>query len=336
MVVTESSYPLIHGLFYALCVAGVACADFYRPSWARTYTTCGRYAIAAAGYAAVFVGEFLLLYWGLLGLLPDDPSLAASFGGHPRFGAGWCALAATMATLAAPPVKRSLRLGLQAGARVPDHAWRLARELAEADCVPPPEVARDADALLALRGLDDGAEWLPIDRTMATLRRATALFLQLRAWEEKGRYRRFLAEARPRYDELRQRFDRLTFRTVRAIDQIESVAQLRLLVPAGDGAVAETADKLARGFAVDAIADLCAEIDALHRDVCLLVARAVLANEPRERGRCAAFRGLGFVPPARHRDQGYEALVEGVAWIFLGVFVYFYLAGSAGHAPPAR
>jgi hypothetical protein len=61
----------------------------------------------------------------------------------------------------------------------------------------------------------------------------------------------------------------------------------------------------------------------------MLVARAVLACEPRERGRGAALTGLGFVAPERRRDQGYEALFEGIAWIFLSVFVYFYLAGTS-------
>jgi hypothetical protein len=55
----------------------------------------------------------------------------------------------------------------------------------------------------------------------------------------------------------------------------------------------------------------------------------VLAPARRERGRCAALARMGFTPPARHHDQGYEALFEGIAWISLSVFVYFYVIGNA-------
>jgi hypothetical protein len=331
---------LLNGVIVGL----VAWAAFNRPSWVRTYTTRRRYLAAVLANSALYILLFLLAFRIIVDVLAASGLVDAPWSppsGPPKPAnetkvtyARWAALVLTLAVIVLPWIQPRVRRVLHDLAGAPDLALHVARRLTESEFTPPPELLAELRILLQRRCIDAEEDWLPVTQPVhRQLERAVALFLQLRAWKDAGRYGWFFAEARNEYDELRQRFDRMLLGTSRALTQIQRVGELRMLYAdafehARTPPPTPLVDALMRSLVNDQIADACEQISHFHRDACLLAARAVTASVARPARREAVFAELGFaLVPTTHRSAA-QAVLLGMGWIFLFLLVFFMAFGS--------
>jgi hypothetical protein len=277
-----------------VCIGAASIFGFNSPSWLRTYTTAARYYYAMAVHMALYVVLMLLVFapvnvlWRQLG---DDPD-----------GTGSLSLAFMVALLVriVPWFARRMREKGHQLAGIPQTGRRFAAALAEAELQPGEAVLSQAHRTLASRGIDLRRDWLPPVRPVhRQVEQVTALFLQLRGWEDRPAFGAFLAEARNDYDTLRQRFDRLLMRVARSLSNIERVATMRHLAgPRDDGEL----DTLAKATVDNAVSDLCEDIKHFQHDACLFAARGVMASRWTRSGRTRVLAGLGF--PGEHYEPG--------------------------------
>lgn len=309
----------------SLAAGVVAWTAFHRPSWVRSTTTRWRCALGACLHALLYIAWFWLAGW-VFARLVGVPLRSA--------GPAWVGLLVVLTTLGITPVARRPREWLRHRvARAPFEAQRLARRLGEAEYRLDPARAEQARVMLLRRGVDVSNDWLPITQPAHQLMlRATVIFLQILAWEEQGRYSALLDEARNEFDELRQRFDRLTLRAARSLCGIERVGEIRLhhneSAGGGDDAHAQQIDRPLRALVNDLNADLCDDANAFYREACMLCARAVLSAHRSSRRRIEALGHMGFTIAEEPMQSGYMALFNGLVVLMLGMTIYLVFAPS--------
>lgn len=308
----------------SVLVVVIALTAWYRPSWVSSYTTRWRSDAAAALNVVSFLLLFLLLnvlLQRLFGVFEPAP---------PPGSATWCAMGLTVCAILAPHLSRPLRnLLMLRIANMPAEAQRLAGRLGDANFRSPPERAERARVMLLRSGIDAQADPLAITQSAYRLLiRAAELFLQIREWEANSQYGDFLLEARNEFDELRQRFHRMTLRSARALKTIERVGELRLQFneasPSADQD--EETDRLLRAMVHDSLASLCEDANAFLVDANLLCARAALTLHRGAGGRDKALQCMGFELPPEPTARLYGGLLQGILVLFFGLVVYFWLA----------
>lgn len=320
----EEFYAWRRAIGGGLLVVVIALTTWYRPSWISSYTTRWRSDSAAALNVLGFLCLFLLLATAL-------HRLFSAFNPAPPAGTStWCAMGLTICAVLAPKLSRPIRhLLLLRIANVPAEAHRLAQRLADANFRSPPEQAEQARVMLLRSGIDAESDPLPITQpAYRLLMRAAELFMQIRKWEENSRYGDFLLEARNEYDELRQRFHRLTLRSARSLKSIERMGELRLQFSETTPSAAqdEEIDRLLRAMVHDSLAGLCEDANAFLLDASLLCARAALTMHRGAGRRDEALQCMGFELPPEPPPRVYGGLLQGVLVLFFGLGVYFWLA----------
>jgi hypothetical protein len=290
--------------------------DTPRPVW--SYTKAARYFWGSAGY--VVVGAVLYGTWYLL------LARAVGFGATAALGA----LLATGLAVRLPGawrVDRWLRAELHHLIGYPWEAHRLASALSVAPFDPTAAVREEVRFVLQGRGYEMDHCWLPAAEPMRALWfRAAALFQQVHRWDRDRRFERFGAAARDELDVLRQRFDQLSLKVVRVLETIEELGRLWIRADAkpdrSDGAEQQLRTDL-RAIVSRLLADLREDIAFFYRNLCLFVARGILAECVGARGRQRELAKLGFkLAPERPRT----ILVLALAFAFY--FVAFLLALS--------
>jgi hypothetical protein len=301
---------------------------FYRPSWARSYTTAARF----RGALMVHIFLYLLLLAALYAILRRaSHTFAGASTASPSVSTLlWIALALT---LCARIVSARPRAWLQRIAGVPDRAQRLAARLTEGELEPAQSIVEQARSTLSSRGVDVDADWLPLAQpAQRLLLKATELFLQLRDWEDNRAFSAFLAEVRNDYDLLRRRYDRLSFRVSRTVASIERLGEVRHLFSqrelestAEAPAAGKAVDVLVRKIVGDLLSDCCEDIAAFYGDACLLAARAVLTTRSTRRRRDALIAALGFKLSPRAEPIRYGFLASLGVLLYFGVWFFFVM-----------
>ncbi|RZI80222.1 MAG: hypothetical protein EOP38_23140 [Rubrivivax sp.] len=307
---------------------------FNRPSWSRTYTTAARYRTAMAAHIAVYLGLTGLCLALLCGGLA---ALGAPLTVSTVSGMIWAALL-LMLCLRTWPWATRLRLWIHRRAGIPSHAHRVAQWLAGSNFEPSEAINEEARQFLLCRGIDVSRDWLPVVLPAhRLLLQTTALFVQLRAWDEQPAYAEFVCEASNEFDLLRRRFDRLSFRVARTLASIERLGEVRhVFTEQADGSAASSGqlDELLRRIVGDMIADSCEDIRALHGDACLLAARGVMATRTTRRGRDLVLSQMGFVTQRRRVRPGWGVLVGALLILFFGNWLRFLFMSRTGQLTP--
>ena len=314
---------------------------FNRPSWSRTYTTAARYRFAMAAHIAVYLAVLLVAYAVLrrvaVAYEAVDPGWPSAL--------MWLALLVTLCLRAVPWLSRGLRARLHQMSGIPNHASRFAKFLVETELEPGAEIRAQAESMLLSRGIDAEHDWLPLAQPMhRNLTKATQLFIQLREWEHDARFSRFANEAKNELDQLRQRFDRMSFRTSRTLQSIERLGELKQLFTERRAPPAEHDDdgtyKLdgdfddhLRHLASDLIADACEDVSQFYREACTLVARGIMATESMRRGRDRAISRLGFKPKHREMASPFGVLANTAVLVYVGLWIFFLILPTDAQPP---
>lgn len=312
--------PWAANLVFAFVLTGLlAAVGFNRPSWSRSYTTAARYGLAAVAHVAVYL--LLLL---VVGAVLQRLRVATDAAGTPE-DVVWAALALTLCVRAAPPLARRIRARMHRLAGIPNHAWCLAKFLADSPIEASAEIQAQARTTLEGRGIDADRDWLPLARPLhRQMFTTTQLFIQLRAWEEAPAFSGFAQEAADDLFRLRQRFDRLSFQVSRTLAAIERLGEMKHIFSQCAASNPDLDDHL-RHLVSDMISDLCEDISLFHREACVLAARGILSTQPTRRGRDAAVAGLGFVTVAREPRTVYSVFPHVAALLFMGLWVFFLI-----------
>jgi hypothetical protein len=229
---------------------------------------------------------------------------------------------------------RWLRKVLHRAIGYPSQAHRLAALLSSAPLSPSKEVRSEVSSVLMRRGYDLEDDWLPVAQPMRELwHRAAMLFQQVRGWEHDKRYGDFVSAAREEFDVLRHRFDQLSMKVVRVLGTIERLGGLweqvecaTLPAPAGrrstdcDEARSQCGDTV-RAVVNELLADLREDIAFFQRNLCVLVARGVLAQSTTVRQRQRRLEELGFTMELRGASTA--TLLAWAAGLYFVVFVGF-------------
>jgi hypothetical protein len=332
----------ITSVVFAVTMTALAgSVGFNRPSWSRTYTTAARYRFAMAAHIAVYLAVLLVAYAVLR-------RVAAAYGAiDPGVSSAlmWLALVVTLCMRGVSRLSRSLRARLHHMSGIPNHASRFAKFLAETELEPSAKIKAQAESMLLSRGIDAEHDWLPLAQPMhRNLRKATQLFIQLREWENDARFSRFANEAKNELDQLRQRFDRMSFRTSRTLQSIERLGELRQLFSERRAPPAEhdedgthpldgDFDDHLRHLASDLIADACEDVSLFYREACTLVARGVLATEGMRGGRDRAISTLGFKPKQREMASPFGVLANAAVLVYVGLWIFFLILPTDTQPP---
>ncbi len=209
---------------------------------------------------------------------------------------------------------------------VPAEAEHLAEQLIRSDPSPPADVAAEVALLLRRRGYDPDEAWLPVAEPMRALWFKTAvLFHQVRRWADDRRYRGFVRDALGEFDVLRQSFDPLSLKVVRVLDTVEKLGGLSPPVtpestpaPASLPPASEGAETI-RNIVTDVLCDLREDIAFLLRNVCMFVARGVLAQSLTANDRRRRLAALGFELEPEPRPAAKYLLWAWVAYVLIYV-----------------
>lgn len=306
---------------------------FNRPTWARSFTTAGRYYTGAAMHAGIYALLLLIFYAvtrrAMRGYDGDWNSDTAK---------NFTLLIAVLLTVALRmvlPFSRRLRDSLQRMCGVTDQAGRFAAFLAGSSIAALPAVRAKASTMLSNRGIGTAESWIePARPAYARLLQTTTLFLQLREWEDGADVRRFsgfVKEASNEFDQLRRRFDRLLVRAARARSSIDRIGTLKVLYShhvahcdVVDENV-ESFDEHLRRLIKDGIADLCEDIAVFHRDACLLAARGIMTVAPTRAARDRFIAGLGITPSTVRTPGAYAALGAAAVLLYVGACLFFLI-----------
>ncbi len=302
---------------------------FNRPSWSRSYTSAARYRYAIAGHITLYLLVLLVVYALLRRGFAAYAQVDASTTEPSPSALVWIALGLTLCVRAVPPLSARTQAWLQRMAGIPSHAHRVATLLADAELEAAPSVLEKVRDMLLSRGVDAEGDWLPLAQpTHRLLFKATALFIQLRDWEDDPRFANFVFEARNDLDLLRRRFERLSFRVSRTLTSIERLGEVRHLYSqkgAEAPAAADQLDGLLRRIAGDLIADSCEDIGAFYDDACLLAARGAMATQSTRKGCDALIARLGFVLKRRARPAAYGILAYAAVLLYFGIWLFFLI-----------
>jgi hypothetical protein len=218
------------------------------------------------------------------------------------------------------------------GART--EARRLADDLFGADFRPAEAVQSDVRLLLKRRGYDPEESWLPPAEPMRALwLKAAMVFQQVRRWDEVGAYRDFVQGTPHEFDRLRTQFDHLSLKVVRALRTVDRLGglycELAAAAPASPARHAGSGRATGSGHDVkvmvdDLLADTADDVASFLRELCLYVARGVLAGGLTSRSRLRRLTELGFT-----LDRPLQSIPSLLGWSFLAylsLFVGFMVA----------
>jgi len=220
------------------------------------------------------------------------------------------------------------RRWLQRLAGVPRYALREAAALAGGELTPNEAALKEARATLLSRGIDTSSDWLPpAEPVYRQLERATALFIQLRAWDDDPQFARFRREAKNEIEMLRRRFERLSFRVSRALTVIERLGEVRHRAnPAGTRETSTPElDRLIKKIVNDLITEVCEDIRFFYEDTCLVATRGVLATQSTLKTRKTYLVGLGFAPSRPPLNSGYAILIPMAVLLYAGISLLFLI-----------
>jgi hypothetical protein len=320
-------------LYFALglvVVLWLASRRFDTPTPVRSFTTAVRYYWGVLAYMAAGA----LLYCALDGLVLFA---LGSAGGYPHQSVPLAALALTVVVVRLPFIShadRWLRNVLHRAAGYPAEAHRLAALLSSAPLSPTDAVRSEVRSLLIRRGYDPADDWLPVAQPMRELWDRTAmLFQQVRTWDRHQRYGDFVSAAREEFDVLRQRFDQLSMKVVRVLGTIERLGGLweqveSATLPTPHGRRSTDCDQVrsqcgdtVRVVVNELLADLREDIAFFQRNLCVLVARGVLAEGTTVRQRQRRLEELGFT--VQLQGPSTATLLAWAAGLYFAVFVAF-------------
>ncbi len=320
----------LHFWLGLVVVMWLSARRFDTPTPVRSFTTAARYYWGVVAY----MGAGALLYCALNGFVLFA---LGSAGGYPHQSVPLAALALTVVVVRLPFIShadRWLRKVLHRAIGYPSQAHRLAALLSSAPLSPSKEVRSEVSSVLMRRGYDLEDDWLPVAQPMRELwHRVAVLFQQVRGWEHDERYGDFVSAAREEFDVLRQRFDQLSMKVVRVLGTIERLGGLweqvecaTLPAPAGrrstdcDEARSQCGDTV-RAVVNELLADLREDIAFFQRNLCVLVARGVLAQSTTVRQRQRRLEELGFTVELRAPSTA--TLLAWAAGLYFVVFVAF-------------
>jgi hypothetical protein len=209
---------------------------------------------------------------------------------------------------------------------VPAAAERLADQLVRSNPSTPTDVVAEVALLLRRRGYDPDEAWLPVAEPMRALWFKTALlYHEARRWADDPHYRGFVLTASHEFDVLRQSFDQLSLKVVRVLDTVEHLGALLPAAtpektPATAAAVSPSdSAKTIRNIVTDVLADLREDIAFLLSNVCLFIARCVLAQSLTANGRRRRLAKLGFQLESEPRSALQFFLWAWVAYVLIYV-----------------
>jgi hypothetical protein len=313
----------IHSAGFAIglvAVVWLSVRRFDTPREVRTYTRATLHFWGSVAYALAGVALYVPTYFLLARAL--DLGEASALG-------ALLAMGLAVRLPGASWVDCRLRAELQRLIGYPSEAHRLASALAVAPFVPADAVRDELRFVLEGRGYDLDNGWLPVAEPMRALWfRAAALFQQVQRWDRDRRFAGFASAARDELDMLRQRFDQLSLKVVRVLDTIEELGRLWIRADAkpdpSDGAPQQSRTEL-RAIVSRLLADLREDIAFFYRNLCLFVARGILARCAWARGRHRELAKLGFELP---RERSRTMLLLLVPLVFVFYFVAFLLVVS--------
>jgi hypothetical protein len=316
----------------ALC----ASVGFNRPSWSRSYTTAARYRTALGAHVTLYLLLMLIIYAALRRGFVIYQGHEANADQSYEVVLVWFALVITLCVQA---ISTRPRAWLQRMAGIPGHAKGVAALLAGGKLFAQAAIIERARSTLLSRGIDSESDWLPLARPAhRLLLRATALFVQIREWEDLPGLAKFACEAKHDLDLQRRRFDRLSIRVSRTLASIERLGEIRhqFSRDAAPNASSAEVDGLIKKIVGDLIADSCEDIGAFYDDACLLAVRGAMTTEPTRKGRRALIRHLGFFEPSSMDSPGYGILAAAGLLLYAGVWLIFLILPSQTVDIPAK
>ena len=316
--------------FISLLLVFLTCAfctaiGFNRPSWSRSYTTAVRYRVALAAHITLYLLLMLIIYAVLRRLLVVYTGFGKDANQSLEAALVWFALVITLSVRA---VSTRPRAWLQRMAGIPAYAKSEAALLADGKLFARAAIVEQARGTLLSRGIDTESDWLPpAQPAHRLLLRATALFVQIREWEDLPRFAKFVREAKHDLDLQRRRFDRLSIRISRTLASIERLGEVRVRFSqeADPNASLAEVDALIKKIVGDLITDSCEDIGAFYDDACLLTVRGAMTTESTRKGRRALIRHLGFLETTSPEPQGYGILAATGLLLYVGMWLFFLI-----------
>jgi len=313
--------------FAAAFTSLFAMLGFNRPSWLRTYTTAARYVEAAVVHMCAYVLLMALVCAVLNALkvrlgLDDRGTIAVEI-----------ALFVALVVRGLPWTASRIRAWAHRVAGTPAAGHAYAAALANAGFEPPEQARAQALQILRSRGIDVTQDGLPPARpVLQTAQELTALFVQLRDWEQDRRFRSFLVETGNDFHRLRQGFDRVLLQAARSLATIQKIATLHQLVVAereADHGHRE-ASTLVKTIVERIAYDMCEELHQFHREAKEFAARGVMASCWTSRSRSSALARLGFQPGDYEPRRSYGMVVLNLALLlFFACWIFVVLRGSS-------
>ncbi len=325
----------IRFLLGLVLVAAFAGRSFNRPSWTRSYTSFVRYAASAF----LFIFCQIVIYY-IISLLAQHMALKLSANlqaPFALFSPTLISVAITILVARHKLIDRTLRDQLHILAGVPDVALKLTQALVDAPFHGDEEQTRDAKSLLLRRGIDGDQDWLPPAQPSQDLfLKATIVYLQVKDWEQQGRYSQFLSEVRHDFDRLRERFDRLSLKFARTMGQIEELGDIKRIATtvgletlARTGVDVEQCDAKLKKVVNDMLLDLQEDVAAFHRALCRILVRGTLscfltANDyKRELGH------YGYELTSEVRGPSYEPFTYAAFVLICSISLFFAIVVRA-------
>lgn len=355
----------------------------------RSYTTARRYYVGFALLATVHLGVFFTFAAGL-------SFLGGELAEHLTGSRAWVrTLLDSPSWMAFVTVFVLPRLGLSQVdgvvwrfskrlAGIPEVMDRLRKRLVGSGLEVNPEIHRQIQLNLRRRGQDFFRMKAGADASIGSLwSRASILMHHLDTWESgetdrdgeaqplralarvpdylsRGAYSRFMYDNKHRHENLRSRYDYISFKAGRVFDQIDRLGtlaertttstavsaasagdddewgSLQTMVEARVFEKKETNLAPVMGATRMLLADLRHDMDFFMKDACGLVARGVLHCETTRRGRISRLRKLGF----QDVEEPSETNLDSMAYVFLVVmavlFIGFSVLGTGADAGGGR
>ena len=255
----------------------------------------------------------------------------------------WVGLIAAVVLPKVPPLSAVdiwLRRKIQTIIGIPGYAVKLSSKLLRSELSVPESVEEEMLSFLARNGCNRNSQFFKEDPSLQALwLRVSRLFQIVRNWDSDRSYSQFVAGAARDFNDIRSCYDRLVYKVSRMSEIADGIAKEKYPEHA-DRAVSleeimekdvyedsSEAKKMLDEIAITTKKGLRDDLDSLHRDIGIFIARAVLNKGLTRESRYKRLRKIGLVlPELQRRKLG----PLGVAFTVYAVclFLVFALPGS--------
>jgi hypothetical protein len=342
----------LHFVLGLLMVLTYSSVRFNIPADNRSFTTARRYYAGLTLYLASQLFLYYLLWVAIFVSVmvawrfAERESLEQLlYPGSPLWVSSplWIGLIAAVVLPKIPPlsaVDTWLRSKIQTFIGIPRYAAELSSKLLGAELSVPESVKEEALSFLARNGYDPNSQFFKEDRSLRALwLRVSTLFQIVRNWDSDRLYSKCVRSAARDFNDIRNRYDRLVYKVSRMSEIADGIAKMKYAEHVDSVVSVEDimerdvyedfseTERMLDEIVITTTKGLRDDLDSLHRDIAMFIARAVLSKGLTRESRYRRLKKIGLVlPELQRRKLG----PLGLAFTIYGVclFVMFAILGS--------